>query len=194
MGKITEDQKAFMVKLYASGETTVKIGQYLQVSPSTVNYWLRRCGVTLRGPRETSTRCELRHDAFDELTPRATAGHIAKKIVVFLYRNATVALDRKAATAAKIATMRDVHLSAECARLDQERARLIQIADWYQDGASLKQIGMRLGVSDVTILHWMEQAGYSSSRTTRRTPPYGVKLIHGGSPGTTAVGCLSARL
>ena len=31
MGKITEDQKAFMVKLYASGETTVKIGQYLQV-------------------------------------------------------------------------------------------------------------------------------------------------------------------
>ena len=303
-----------MVKLYASGETTVQIGQYFQVSPSTVNYWLRRCGVTLRGPRETSTRCELRHGAFDELTPRAaywigflfadgsvsycgqsgkvglrvserdqdhvvklrtflgsthaissepagnyggytsrpsvhftvtsarlaerlltlgryegpiddtliwsrdfwrgvmdgdgslgilasgyayfglvgsrrlleafllflksnglgarmtirpdktifqiaTAGYIAEKIVVFLYRNATVALDRKAASAAKIATMRDVHLSAERARLDQERARLTQIAGWYQDGASLKQIGLRLGVSDVTILHWMEQAG-----------------------------------
>jgi transposase len=172
VGKITEDQKAFMVKVYASGETTVQIGQYLQVSPSTVNYWLHRRGVTLRGPRETSTRCELRHDALDQLAPRgaywigflfadgsASAGYIAEKIVVFLYGNATIALDRKAAIAAKIATMRDVHLSAECARLDQERARLIQIANWYQDGASLKQIGMRLGVSDVTILHWMEQAG-----------------------------------
>jgi hypothetical protein len=89
----------------------------------------------------------------------ATAGYIAEKIIVYLYGNATVSLDRKAASAAKIASMRDVHLSAECARLDQERARLIQIAGWYQDGASLKQIGMRLGVSDVTILHWMEQAG-----------------------------------
>ena len=71
MGKITEDQKVLMVKLYASGETTVKIGQYLKVSPKTVNHWLHRCGVTLRGPRETSTRCRLRHDAFDELTPGA---------------------------------------------------------------------------------------------------------------------------
>jgi transposase-like protein len=71
VGKTTEDQKAFMVKLYASGETTVQIGQYLQVSPSTVNYWLHRYGVTLRGPRETSTRCKLRHDALDELTPSA---------------------------------------------------------------------------------------------------------------------------
>jgi Homeodomain-like domain len=70
-GKTTEDQRAFTVKLYASGETTVQIGQYLQVSPSTVNYWLHRCGVTLRGPRETSTRCKLRHDALDELTPSA---------------------------------------------------------------------------------------------------------------------------
>lgn len=307
MGKTTEDQKAFIVKLYASGKTTVQIGQYLQVSPSTVNYWLHRCGVTLRGPRETSTRCKLRHDALDELTPSAaywigflfadgsvsycgqsgkvglrvserdrdhivrlrtflgsthaisvgpagnyggyksrpsvhftvtsarlaerlltlgryegpiddtlirsrdfwrgvidgdgslgilasgyaylglvgsrrlleafllflksnglgarmtirpdktifqiaTAGYIAEKIVVFLYGNATVALDRKAATAAKITAMREARLSAE-------RARLIQIADWYQDGASLKQIGLRLGVSNVTILRWMEQAG-----------------------------------
>jgi len=31
VGKTTEDQKAFMVKLYASGETTVQIGRYLQV-------------------------------------------------------------------------------------------------------------------------------------------------------------------
>ena len=89
----------------------------------------------------------------------ATAGHTAEKIVVFLYRDATVALDRKAATAAKIAAMRDAHLSAERFRIDQHNARLAKIAAWYQDGASLQQIGLRLGVSNVTILHWMEQAG-----------------------------------
>jgi hypothetical protein len=82
----------------------------------------------------------------------ATAGYIAEKIVAFLYGNATVALDRKATAAAKIAAMRDVRLSAE-------RARLTQIANWYQDGKSLKQIGVLLGVSDVTVLHWMEKAG-----------------------------------
>jgi hypothetical protein len=82
----------------------------------------------------------------------ATTGYIAEKIAAFLYGNVTVALDRKAATAAKIAAMRDARLSAE-------HARLTQIADWYQDGASLKQIGLRLSVSNVTILRWMEQAG-----------------------------------
>jgi hypothetical protein len=55
--------------------------------------------------------------------------------------------------------MRKTRLKAERARLDQERTRLAQIADWYQDGAFLKQIGLRLGVSNVTILRWMEQAG-----------------------------------
>jgi hypothetical protein len=82
----------------------------------------------------------------------ATAGYIAEKIVALLYGNATVALDRKATAAAKIAAIRDVRLSAE-------RARLTQIANWYQDGKSLKQIGVLLGVSDVTVLHWMEKAG-----------------------------------
>jgi hypothetical protein len=48
---------------------------------------------------------------------------------------------------------------AERARLDQELARLSQIADWYQDGASLQQIGLRLGVSNVTILRWMKEGG-----------------------------------
>jgi transposase-like protein len=195
---ITDYQKARILELYSSRESTLKIGRLLQLSPTTVNRWLHRCGVTLREPRETSTRCQVRHDAFDEITPDAaywigflfadgsvsddgrsrrisvrvserdrnqmtiradktifqiaTAGYIAERIVVFLYGNATVALDRKAATAAKIEAMRDARLSAE-------RARLTQIADWYQDGASLKQIGLRLGVSDVTILHWMEKAG-----------------------------------
>ena len=78
----------------------------------------------------------------------ATAGYTAEKIVCFLYNNADVALDRKAAAAAKILAARDARLSAE-------RSRLAQIADWYQSGESLKQIGSRLGVSNVTILRWM---------------------------------------
>jgi hypothetical protein len=68
--------------------------------------------------------------------------------VSFLYDNAVVALNRKAAAAAKILAARDARLSAE-------RSRLVQIADWYQSGESLKQIGSRLGASDVTILRWM---------------------------------------
>ena len=82
----------------------------------------------------------------------ATAGHIAEKIVSSLYENASVALDRKVASAAKI-------LAAKDARLSAERFRLAQIAEWYQGGASLKLIGLRLGVSDVTILRRMEQGG-----------------------------------
>ena len=304
---LTDYQKVRIVELYASGESTLKIGRLLQLSPTTVNRQLHRFGVNLREPRETSTRCQVRHDAFDEISQDAaywigflfadgsvssdgqsgrvsvrvserdrnqlvkfrtflgsthkvgnapagnyggyrskrsvrisipsvrlsqqllslgryqgpindlliqssdfwrgvvdgdgslgilasgyayfglvgsrrlleafllflknndlgarmtirpdktifqiaTAGYIAEKIVAFLYESATVALDRKAAAAAKIAAVREARLSAE-------RARLIQIADWYQDGASLKQIGLRLGVSNVTILRWMEQAG-----------------------------------
>lgn len=106
---------------------------------------------------ELSARMTIRADK--TIFQIATAGYIAEKIVVFLYGNATVTLDRKATSAAMIAAMRDAHLSAERARRDQERARLAQVADWYQDGASLKQIGLRLGVSNVTILRWMEQAG-----------------------------------
>jgi transposase len=82
----------------------------------------------------------------------ATAGYIAERIVSLLYRNAAVALDRKAASAAKIAAAQD-------ARLTTERSRLAQIAAWYQGGASLKLIGSRLGASDATILRWMEKAG-----------------------------------
>ena len=68
---ITDSQKACMVELYAAGESTPKIGRLLQLSPATVNYWLRRSGVTLRGPRKASTRCQVRHDAFDEIIPDA---------------------------------------------------------------------------------------------------------------------------
>jgi transposase len=106
---------------------------------------------------ELSARMTIRADK--TIFQIATAGNIAEDIVVFLYGNATVALDRKAASAAKVEAMRQTRLKAERARLDQERMRLAQITDWYQGGASLKQIGLRLGVSNVTILRWMEQAG-----------------------------------
>jgi len=310
MGKVlaglTEDQKTRTVELYMSGESIPQIGQRLQVSPTTINHWLRRRSVVLQGPRETSTRRQLRHDAFDELTPDeaywigllfadgsvtsrgksgtvqlrvserdrehlvklraflgsthaisaepaghygrylskpsvrfsvqsgrlaqwllslgryegpidstlsrsrdfwrgvvdgdgslgllangyayfglvgsrrlleaflaflksnglgarmtirpdktifqvATAGHIAEEIVSFLYKNAVVGLDRKTASAEKITIAKDTRLGAQ-------RSRLAQIAEWYQSGASLKLIGSRLGVSDVTIMRWMERA------------------------------------
>jgi hypothetical protein len=71
---ITDYQKARIVELYASGESTLKIGRLLQLSPTTVNGWLHRYGITLRGPRETSTTCQVRHDAFDELPQMPLTG------------------------------------------------------------------------------------------------------------------------
>jgi transposase-like protein len=43
---ITDYQKARIVELYESGESTPKIGRLLHLSPTTVNRWLHRCGVT----------------------------------------------------------------------------------------------------------------------------------------------------
>lgn len=68
MVKVNEDEKILIVELYKSGRSTSQIARHLQVSRPTVSRWLHRQGVTLRGPRETSTKCQLRHDAFDELT------------------------------------------------------------------------------------------------------------------------------
>jgi len=68
---LTDYQKVRIVELYASGESTLKIGRLLQLSPTTVNRQLHRFGVTLREPRETSTRCQVRHDAFDEISQDA---------------------------------------------------------------------------------------------------------------------------
>jgi hypothetical protein len=313
LAKLTEDQKTRIVELYASGQSTVQIAPRFQVSVSTINNLLHRRNVVLRCVRDTSTKYQLRHDAFDELTPDAaywigflfadgsvfgrgksacvqarlserdrehlvklrgflgsnhkigvapagnyggyrskpsvrlsvtsgrlahrllslgryegpidgtlmrsrdfwrgvvdgdgslgllatgyayfelvgscrlleafldflqrnglgarmtirpdktifqiaTAGHTAERISSFLYENATVALDRKAASAAKIAVARETWLDMDRARLDLHRARLAQIAEWYQAGASLELIGLRLGVSDVTIMRWMEEA------------------------------------
>jgi intein-encoded DNA endonuclease-like protein len=73
-----------MVELYASGKSTVQIGQILQVTPTTVRRWLIRSGVTLRGQREASTRCELWHNALDELTP------VAAYWVGFLFADGSV--------------------------------------------------------------------------------------------------------
>src|ERR1051326_6709338 len=55
-----------------SGESTPKIGQRFGTSHVTISRWLRYSGVTLRGPKETSTKCQLRHDSFDELTSDAS--------------------------------------------------------------------------------------------------------------------------
>ena len=68
---LTDYQKVRIVELYASGESTRKIGRLLQLSPTTVNRQLHRFGVTLRESRETSTRCQVRHDAFDEISQDA---------------------------------------------------------------------------------------------------------------------------
>jgi hypothetical protein len=85
----------------------------------------------------------------------ATAGHIAERIVSFLYEDATVALDRKAASAARIATVRKARIDTQ---IDMHRSRITRIERWYWAGASLKSIGLRLGVSDVMIMRWMEEA------------------------------------
>jgi intein-encoded DNA endonuclease-like protein len=67
---LTEDQKTYVVELYASGQSTVQIAKRLQVSATTINHLLHHRNVVLRGPRKRSTY-QLRHDAFDELTPDA---------------------------------------------------------------------------------------------------------------------------
>lgn len=85
----------------------------------------------------------------------ATAGHTAERVISFLYEHATVALDRKAASAARIAAARKARIGAQ---IDMHRSRMARIAKWYRAGASLKSIGSRLGVSDVTIMRWMEEA------------------------------------
>lgn len=71
MAKLTEDQKTCIVELYASGQSTVQIAPRFQVSVSTINNLLHRRNVVLRCMRDTSTKYQLRHDAFDELTPDA---------------------------------------------------------------------------------------------------------------------------
>jgi transposase-like protein len=71
LAKLTEDQKMRIAELYASGESTVRIAQRFQVSASTIRHLLHRRNVTLRSRHGNSTKCQLRHDAFDELTPDA---------------------------------------------------------------------------------------------------------------------------
>ena len=58
----------------------------------------------------------------------ATAGHIAERIVSFLYKDATVALDRKAASAARIAAVRKARIDTQ---IDVHRSRVTRIERWY---------------------------------------------------------------
>jgi hypothetical protein len=89
----------------------------------------------------------------------STAGYLAELIIDELYRNATTALDRKAAAAAPI--------------IESVRARRIQIANdvdelrrRYEAGATLVELGRHYGVSNVTILYRMRKAGIP------RRPPW----------------------
>ena len=95
------------------------------------------------------------HKSIYELS---TAGHLAELIIDELYRNATTALQRKAAAAAPI--------------IQSVRARRIQVANdvdelrrRYEAGATLVELGRHYGVSNVTILYRMRKAGIP-----RRTP------------------------
>jgi hypothetical protein len=96
------------------------------------------------------------HKSIHELS---TAGYLAELIIDELYRNATTALDRKAAAAAPI--------------IESVRARRIQIANdadelrrRYEAGATLVELGRHYGVSNVTILYRMRKAGIP------RRPPW----------------------
>ena len=89
----------------------------------------------------------------------STAGYLAELIIDELYRNATTALDRKAAAAAPI--------------IESVRARRIQIANdvdelrrRYEAGTTLVELGRHYGVSNVTILYRMRKAGIP------RRPPW----------------------
>jgi hypothetical protein len=90
----------------------------------------------------------------------STAGHLAELIIDELYRNAPMALDRKAAAARPV--------------IESVRARRIQVADdvdelrlRYEAGATLVELGQHYGVSNVTILYRMCRAGIP------RRPPGG---------------------
>lgn len=89
----------------------------------------------------------------------STAGYSAELIIDELYRTATTALDRKAATAGPI--------------IEAVRARRIQVANdvdelrrRYEAGATLVELGHHYGVSNVTILYRMRKAGIP------RRPPW----------------------
>jgi len=89
----------------------------------------------------------------------STAGYLAELIIDELYRNATTALDRKAAAAAPI--------------IESVRARRIQAANdvdelrrRYEAGATLVELGRHYRVSNVTILYRMRKAGIP------RRPPW----------------------
>jgi hypothetical protein len=88
-----------------------------------------------------------------------TAGYLAELIIDELYRNATTALDRKAAVAGPV--------------IETVRARRIQAANdadelrrRYKTGATLVELGRHYGVSNVTILYRMRKAGIP------RRPPW----------------------
>ena len=88
MEKLNEHQKLQMVELYKTGESAKQIARQLQVSVHTIYYWLHRLGVA---PRE-SPGSQLRHDAFDVLSPEAAYW------VGFLFADGSVGRDKRSRT------------------------------------------------------------------------------------------------
>ena len=71
MATLTEDQKKRIVEFYASGQSVAQLAKRFQVSVSRVHDLLHCHSVVLHSPQETAKKYQLRHDAFDELTPDA---------------------------------------------------------------------------------------------------------------------------
>ena len=81
----------------------------------------------------------------------STAGYSAELIIDELYRNATTALDRKAAAAGPI-------IQAVRARRIQAANDADELRRRYEAGATLVELGRHYGVSNVTILYRMRKA------------------------------------
>ncbi len=81
-----------------------------------------------------------------------TAGNLAARIIEELYKDAVVALDRKAAAARPI---------IESVRIARARAQAdaAELRQRYEAGATLVELGRYFGVSDVAILNRMRKAG-----------------------------------
>jgi hypothetical protein len=87
----------------------------------------------------------------------STAGHTAAAIVHLLYANGPVALNRKAAAAELVMAQerRDEDRRRQALAEYTERRRTARI--FYLAGQSLEQVGVQMGVSNVTVLRWLRE-------------------------------------
>ena len=71
MPRLTATLRETIPSRYIGGESADAIGRSLGVAPGSVRKFLRRRGVSIRNQTEAQTKCDLRHDAFEILTPEA---------------------------------------------------------------------------------------------------------------------------